>query len=101
MKTTSLLEPLLQASRRPDDAFEILIEVAESHPEMETLLLKAANSAMRRGYQRIRDVRQALVRIGVLHAAQLMLEAAHREEPSTFGHTSPHQAGAHHAGHAA
>ena len=87
-KTTSLLEPLLEASRRPDDAFEILIEVAEAHPEMKALLLKAANSATRRGYQRIRDVRPALVRIGVLAAARLMLEAAHREDPTTFGHAA-------------
>ncbi|MFK7987640.1 MAG: HDOD domain-containing protein [Sandaracinaceae bacterium] len=81
IRTSALLDDLLRASRQPDEAFAILEDVASAHPDLEARILFAANTAGRRAYGRITTVRQALVRIGLVSASEVLLEALERVEP--------------------
>ena len=80
--TSSLLDELLRASRRPNDAFDIFEDVAERYPDVKRHLLHAANTAGRRGVYRVTTVRQALVRMGLVASSEVLLHAAHRAEPT-------------------
>ncbi|HJL20571.1 MAG TPA: HDOD domain-containing protein [Sandaracinaceae bacterium LLY-WYZ-13_1] len=82
--TNSIVGELLEASRRPHDAFDILERVTRREPALERHLLRVANAAGRRGFIRITDVRAALVRLGLVTASRILLEAAHRAEPTRF-----------------
>lgn len=79
-----LLHGLLEASRRPEAAFEIVEKMAVSHPELGRQLVRASNSAGRRGYQRVTTVRGALVRLGMVQASRILLEDINRFSPTRF-----------------
>ena len=81
-RTTDLLGELLEASRKPDHAFDVLEDLCERHPELRTVLLAAANTAGRRATYRVTSIRQALVRLGLVAASEVLLHAAHRAEPT-------------------
>lgn len=80
----ALLDGLLEASRRPEAAFDIVEKMAVEHPEIGRQLVRASNAAGRRGYHRVTSVRAALVRLGMVQASQILLEDVNRFSPTRF-----------------
>ncbi len=83
-----LLDGLLEASRAPDQAFDIVERMATRDPSLGRRLVSASNSAGRRGVHRVTTVRGALVRLGLRQASEILLHEAERFSPTEWGHAA-------------
>ncbi|MGE0785371.1 MAG: HDOD domain-containing protein [Sandaracinaceae bacterium] len=83
-RSQSVIFGLLRAAQSPNGAFEIIEELTRAEPELGQLLIRASNTAGRRGITRVDTVRGALVRLGVLRASRLLLETTNKADPTVF-----------------
>lgn len=90
--TSELLGVLLECSRRPERGFDLLEKIVERDPALRRQLLRVANAPRHRGLMPVTRTRQALVRLGLVTASEVLLEASHRVEPTRLQSSPPRAA---------